>query len=73
VFYNLVIEGMHMINLVRLGLTFSIACALKPDLELLPQGDLTEVGEKGMFWSTFGDPMMLMVVRFIGITVSTSR
>jgi ABC-type cobalamin/Fe3+-siderophores transport system ATPase subunit len=23
------------------------ACALKPDLELLPQGDLTEVGEKG--------------------------
>ncbi|KAG1888634.1 ABC transporter type 1, transmembrane domain-containing protein [Suillus subluteus] len=32
VFYNLVIE----------------ACALKPDLELLPQGDLTEVGEKGI-------------------------
>ncbi|KIK17829.1 hypothetical protein PISMIDRAFT_110603 [Pisolithus microcarpus 441] len=31
VFYNLVIE----------------ACALKPDLALLPQGDLTEVGEKG--------------------------
>lgn len=25
-----------------------IACALRPDLELLPQGDLTEVGEKGM-------------------------
>ncbi|KAG2056246.1 multidrug resistance-associated ABC transporter [Suillus hirtellus] len=32
VFYNLVIE----------------ACALKTDLELLPQGDLTEVGEKGI-------------------------
>ncbi|KAH7930359.1 P-loop containing nucleoside triphosphate hydrolase protein [Leucogyrophana mollusca] len=32
VFYNLVIE----------------ACALKPDLALLPQGDLTEVGEKGL-------------------------
>ncbi|KAG1740326.1 P-loop containing nucleoside triphosphate hydrolase protein [Suillus lakei] len=32
VFYNLVIE----------------ACALKPDLELLAQGDLTEVGEKGI-------------------------
>ncbi|KAL4067103.1 P-loop containing nucleoside triphosphate hydrolase protein [Scleroderma yunnanense] len=31
-FYNLVIE----------------ACALKPDLALLPQGDLTEVGEKGI-------------------------
>ncbi|KAG0695819.1 P-loop containing nucleoside triphosphate hydrolase protein [Suillus ampliporus] len=32
VFYNLVIE----------------ACALQPDLALLPQGDLTEVGEKGI-------------------------
>ncbi|KAK0488812.1 P-loop containing nucleoside triphosphate hydrolase protein [Armillaria novae-zelandiae] len=32
VFYNLVIE----------------ACALAPDLALLPQGDLTEVGEKGI-------------------------
>ncbi|KAG1795561.1 uncharacterized protein BJ212DRAFT_1526346 [Suillus subaureus] len=32
VFYNLVIE----------------ACALKPDLELLPQGDLTEVSKKGI-------------------------
>ncbi|KAH7888221.1 P-loop containing nucleoside triphosphate hydrolase protein, partial [Phlebopus sp. FC_14] len=32
VFYNLVIE----------------ACALKPDLAVLPQGDLTEVGEKGI-------------------------
>ncbi|KAH7904260.1 P-loop containing nucleoside triphosphate hydrolase protein, partial [Hygrophoropsis aurantiaca] len=32
VFYNLVIE----------------ACALKQDLALLPQGDLTEVGEKGI-------------------------
>ncbi|KAG1776049.1 P-loop containing nucleoside triphosphate hydrolase protein [Suillus placidus] len=48
VFYNLVIEGMYMINYVRFGLTFSIACALKPDLELLSQGDLTEVGEKGI-------------------------
>ncbi|KAG0695817.1 P-loop containing nucleoside triphosphate hydrolase protein, partial [Suillus ampliporus] len=35
VFYNLVIE----------------ACALQPDLALLPQGDLTEVGEKGTFLS----------------------
>ncbi|KAG1776029.1 P-loop containing nucleoside triphosphate hydrolase protein [Suillus placidus] len=48
VFYNLVIEGMYMINCVRFGLTFSTACALKPDLELLSQGDLTEVGEKGI-------------------------
>ncbi|KAI9460421.1 P-loop containing nucleoside triphosphate hydrolase protein [Boletus coccyginus] len=31
-FYNLVIE----------------ACALKPDLAVLPQGDMTEVGEKGI-------------------------
>ncbi len=31
----------------------SIACALRPDLELLPNGDLTEVGEKGnvIVWS----------------------
>jgi hypothetical protein len=26
---------------------FLVACALKVDLEILPQGDLTEVGEKG--------------------------
>lgn len=25
------------------------ACALKPDLEVLPQGDMTEVGEKGEY------------------------
>jgi hypothetical protein len=25
-----------------------IACALRPDLALLPQGDMTEVGEKGV-------------------------
>ena len=25
-----------------------LACALRPDLELLPNGDLTEVGEKGI-------------------------
>lgn len=24
-----------------------IACALRPDLALLPDGDMTEVGEKG--------------------------
>jgi hypothetical protein len=29
-------------------LMLSIACALGPDLALLPQGDMTEVGEKGM-------------------------
>jgi len=25
-----------------------LACALRPDLELFPNGDLTEVGEKGI-------------------------
>lgn len=25
-----------------------LACALRPDLALLPDGDLTEVGEKGI-------------------------
>lgn len=28
-----------------------LACALAPDLALLPQGDMTEVGEKGKFSS----------------------
>lgn len=28
-------------------ISLSIACALRPDLELFPNGDLTEVGEKG--------------------------
>ncbi len=30
-------------------LIFVPACALGPDLALLPNGDMTEVGEKGMF------------------------
>lgn len=50
-FYNLVVEGRtpfcppgaHW----RLMRFFLSACALGPDLALLPQGDLTEVGEKG--------------------------
>jgi hypothetical protein len=29
-------------------LSLYIACALRPDLELFPNGDLTEVGEKGI-------------------------
>lgn len=27
-----------------------LACALRQDLSVLPQGDLTEVGEKGFFF-----------------------
>lgn len=29
------------------GAAIVTACALRPDLALLPQGDMTEVGEKG--------------------------
>lgn len=28
------------------------ACALRPDLSILPQGDMTEIGEKVLFSST---------------------
>lgn len=29
------------------------ACALKPDFEMLPGGDQTEIGEKGMVIKSF--------------------
>ncbi|KAG9309821.1 P-loop containing nucleoside triphosphate hydrolase protein [Chiua virens] len=49
-FYDLVIEGTYDRNLASFfSLTVWIACALKPDLAVLPQGDMTEVGEKGEF------------------------
>ena len=35
-----------MLSLDELQITF-LGCALGPDLALLPQGDMTEVGEKG--------------------------
>ena len=42
----------HLIFTIILG----IACALRPDLELLPNGDMTEVGEKGIpIVSSYGD------------------
>jgi hypothetical protein len=42
----------HLIFTIILG----IACALRPDLELLPNGDMTEVGEKGIpVVSSYGD------------------
>jgi hypothetical protein len=48
-----------MVRTIRQGygifvyISLPIACALRPDLELLPNGDLTEVGEKGnvIFWN----------------------
>ena len=47
-FYNLVLDGAY-IKVIPFFVfnPLSIACALRPDLELLPNGDLTEVGEKG--------------------------
>ena len=31
------------------------ACALRPDLDILPAGDMTEIGEKVINWSKFTD------------------
>lgn len=45
-------------------LTPFIACALRPDLELLPNGDLTEVGEKGiLIVLTCSVKLFLMTIR----------
>ena len=49
VFYNLVIEGLvilHVIIYDELQMSY-LGCCLGQDLALLPQGDMTEVGEKG--------------------------
>jgi ATP-binding cassette subfamily C (CFTR/MRP) protein 1 len=49
-FYNLVLDGACGSSRPYRFFDFiflSIACALRPDLALLPNGDLTEVGEKG--------------------------
>lgn len=50
-FYDLVVEGTCFRcstgNHVRL--VSWTACALKPDLVILSQGDMTEVGEKGEY------------------------
>ena len=48
VFYDLVIEGLLIICAIINELqVINLGCALGPDLALLPQGDMTEVGEKG--------------------------
>jgi ATP-binding cassette, subfamily C (CFTR/MRP), member 1 len=51
-FYNLVLDGECFRDHRRLCAPhtdhLSVACALRPDLELLPNGDMTEVGEKGI-------------------------
>lgn len=48
-FYNLILdcERLHLRScaLTNIGPT---ACALRPDLALLSNGDMTEVGEKGI-------------------------
>ncbi len=47
VFYNLVLDGEPLRSCFTGLLIPYAACALKPDLSLMPEGDLTEVGEKG--------------------------
>ena len=48
-FYNLVLDGecSNPSNCTVTHVGF-IACALRPDLVLLSDGDMTEVGEKGI-------------------------
>ncbi|KAJ3484887.1 hypothetical protein NLI96_g5332 [Meripilus lineatus] len=53
VFYNLVLD----------------ACALRPDLALMPQGDMTEVGEKGELDLGLCSCIVLLK-QFVGITLS---
>ena len=48
-FYNLVLDGeRHHLNNCVLTNFEPTACALGPDLALLSNGDMTEVGEKGI-------------------------
>lgn len=49
IFYNLVLDGKSFLRhrLQLLTAVMCTACALRPDLALMPEGDLTEVGEKG--------------------------
>lgn len=49
-FYNQVVEGLlniHVLAFENLTFNMFLACALRPDIALLPEGDATEVGEKG--------------------------
>jgi hypothetical protein len=56
-FYNLVVEGNAYVccsfGYFPLTAFAPLACALGPDLALLPDGDMTEVGEKGMLCSDY--------------------
>lgn len=67
-FYNLVLDGVYPRTVVHcaqlISVSFCIACTLRPDLELFPNGDLTEVGEKGVsFASTYSVGLLLMTRR----------
>jgi len=55
IYYNAVIEGSHVLPFAcsAAANTGASACALTQDLALLSQGDLTEVGEKGITVSWF--------------------
>ena len=48
-FYNVVLDGeRHRFNKPFPAYTHPPACALRPDLAVLSNGDMTEVGEKGI-------------------------
>lgn len=49
-FYNIVLDGNSSLTFPTTLIFFNLdsaACALRQDLATLPEGDLTEVGEKG--------------------------
>lgn len=50
-FYNMVLDGMnkHFCSTDHPLIFGYAACALRPDLALMPEGDMTEVGEKGQY------------------------
>ena len=43
----------------------AVACALRPDLALLPQGDMTEVGEKGTPESRLSEPLRYLLHNYL--------
>jgi len=43
----------------------AVACALRPDLALLPQGDMTEVGEKGTPESSLSEPLRSLLHNYL--------
>ena len=62
------VNFVHDFSVVSL---WHLGCALRPDLALMPNGDLTEVGEKGLFpYSSLNVLRSWTIFYNLGITVS---